>query len=211
MTMRTVFVTLASTAFLPQAMPAETVLSANVAGAVPEEARARNFKFDGKGVKVTAPNGATVEFWIRDLVPSGAAPEGPDVAFEKIPHGALIGVVRVTGKFNDRRGYAVPEGVYGLRYTLYPNEPNHYYVAPQRDFLVLTDLRLDADADRNLAFAEILKVSQKAASSNHPLCLGLSAVSGREPIDKLANEDWVLRVRVEGEEIGVIVFGRSEG
>lgn len=59
--------------------------------------------------------------------------------------------------------------------------------------------------------AEILGVSKKAASSSHPLCLGLSAVSGREPIDKLANDDWILRVRVEHEEIGVIVFGRSEG
>jgi hypothetical protein len=207
MSTKTGFIALAFLA-VAGAAPAATTPEVETAGPPPETVKAVCAGCAGNGIKLKGPNGVIVEFWIRDILPRGDKPEGPDVAFTKLPHGVMIGFIRVTGKFTDRRGYAVPEGVYGLRYTLYPNEPNHYYVAPQRDFLVLTSLDADRRIDENLSFNEIVGVSQKAARSSHPLCLGLSAVSGREKLDRQGDEDWVLRIRVEGEEIGVIVFGR---
>ncbi|NWF82335.1 MAG: hypothetical protein HXY18_00730 [Bryobacteraceae bacterium] len=103
MSKRTGFIAIAVFAACGAAQAATTP-EVETAGSLPEAVKARGVRCSDGGVKLKGPGGATVEIWVRDTLPNGEKPESPDVAFMKIPHGAMIGFIRVTGKFTDRRG-----------------------------------------------------------------------------------------------------------
>ncbi len=101
-----------------------------------------------QGTKIGG-NGTTIEVWFRTTAPSGAKSAEPDVTLTTFPQGALVGALRITGKYTDRRGTTIQPGVYTLRYSDYPVNGEHQGVAPQRDFLLMVPAANDSDPARD--------------------------------------------------------------
>jgi hypothetical protein len=178
------------------------------AGAPPAEASSFSSMLAKEGVKIAGPGGLTLELWFRDVLPSGSTAKEDNATLATIPHGALLGVLRVTGAYVDRRGQTIKPGLYTLRYSLYPPDGNHQGVSPQRDFLILGRLADDTDPKSTPAFDPLMDLSRKASGTPHPLCLSLwKGGSGDNKIAKEGEEDWVLSTKIGDTPVSIIVAG----
>jgi hypothetical protein len=167
-----------------------------------------------EGIKVTAASGAPAcELWFRTSAPTGGKSTEEGVVFPTIPHGALMGVIRFSGRGGaDRRGQNIKAGVYTLRYSQYPVNGDHQGVAPQRDFLVLSPIGEDKDPASTPKFEDLMNMSRKASGAPHPAVLSISKSGGGATELKHEGEnDWVLNVKVGDLPLAVIVIGRAEG
>ena len=146
-------------------------------GELPAEAGAFAAVMAKSGIKVTGPNGLTLEVWWRTTLPSGSTANEDNATLATIPHGSALGILRVSGPYVDRRGQTIKPGVYTLRYSLYPPDGNHQGVAPQRDFLILCRIADDKDPAATPAYDALMNMSFKASGTPHPLCLSIWTVS----------------------------------
>jgi hypothetical protein len=184
------------------------------AGAIPAEVPPAFGELMSKeGVKVVGANGAAAcELWFRSSAPGGGKSTEEGVVFPTIPHGALMGIIRYTGRGADRRGQSLKAGVYTLRYSQYPVNGDHQGVAPQRDFLILSPMAEDKDPSSTPKFEELMAMSRKASGTPHPAVLSISKSGGGATELKHEGEnDWVLSVKVGDLPLAVIVIGRAEG
>jgi hypothetical protein len=159
------------------------------------------------GIKVAGPNGITVEIWLRSDPPAGGKAED-NATIPGVAHGTLLGVMRTSGAYVDRRGQSIKPGVYTLRYSVYPVDGNHQGVAPQRDFLILGRMADDKDPKATPAFDALMDLSRKASGTPHPLCLSAwKGGSGDKAIGKEGENDWVLNAKIGGTPVAILLFG----
>jgi hypothetical protein len=164
------------------------------------------------GAKITGPNGAFCEIWLRTSVPSGSNSE-QNASFTHIAHGTLLGAIRFPGKGADRRGQAIPAGVYTLRLSFYPVDGAHQGVAPTRDFLLLTPAASDTDLSAAPAYDKLVDMSRKASGTRHPAILNAWKPDAAEASPELKQEgdDWVLYNKIGDVPIAIIVVGTHQG
>ncbi len=162
--------------------------------------------------RVVGPKGPWCEVWFRKSIPIGPKPADMAVSFA-IPQGTLIGILQFPSPAADRRGQAIPAGIYTLRYSDYPVDGAHQGVAPQRDFALLTPIADDPDPNAAPAFAALVKMSTRASGTPHPAVLSLEtpADSSYPSVTKEGDHDWVLNVKVADLPISIIVAGKYEG
>jgi len=137
-----------------------------------------------KGYRVLQADGRVVcEIWFRAAVPLQAGKTAePDVVYAGLEESTFLGVIIFPQPTTDYRGQAIKPGAYTLRYALYPADGNHMGIAPNRDFLLLVPADLDQDAAARYSFEELVKLSAKAAGTNHPAGLSLRSAEGYKTI-----------------------------
>lgn len=163
-----------------------------------------------QGTKITG-SGTTIEVWFRAKAPAGAQSAEPDVTLTAIPQGALVGALRITGKYTDRRGTTILPGVYTLRYSDYPVNGEHQGVAPQRDFLLMVPAANDSDPGATPGFDALVAMSKKASGTPHPAVLSCyKSDSGDKPgLAKAGENDWVLTGKMGDTMISLTVVGTA--
>jgi hypothetical protein len=162
------------------------------------------------GTKVSG-NGITAELWLCSAAPSGPKSSEADVTLPNIPQGALVGALRVDGKFTDRRGQGIKPGSYTLRYSNYPVTGDHQGVAPQRDFLLLVPASADSDAAATPAFQALVGMSKKASGTPHAAVLSFwkADSDAKAGLSQSGETDWVLTTKLGDTTVSVILFGTA--
>ncbi len=163
-----------------------------------------------QGTRVSG-NGIVVELWLRSTEPNGPASTEQDVTLPNIPQGALVGALRVTGNYSDRRGQTIKPGVYTLRYSNYPVNGDHQGVAPQRDFLLLVPAAADSDPSSTPNFDALVAMSKKASGTPHPAVLSCwKADDGTKAgLAKSGDSDWAVNAPLGKDMISLIVVGTA--
>jgi hypothetical protein len=165
-----------------------------------------------QGVKILGVGGSVYcEVWFRTQAPSG--PKSTDDAVTlSIPQGTLLGVIRLAGPAQDRRGQSLKAGTYTLRYSQYPVNGDHQGVAPQRDFALLVRTSDDADPSATPGFDALVALSAKASGTPHPAVLSLwNSTSDKFPnFSKQGDRDWVLDTKFGDLPISIILVGKAE-
>ena len=166
------------------------------------------------GVKILNGDKTVVEVWFRNSLPSGPKTTEDAVTLATVPHGALLGAMRVTGPYSDRRGNPVKPGVYTLRFSYYPPNGDHQGVAPQRDFALIVRAADDKDANSTPDFKTLVDMSEKALGRPHP---GIFSIHRVDPADfkqglaQAGETDWVLQQKIGDTPIAIILVGKAEG
>jgi hypothetical protein len=163
------------------------------------------------GAKISGPNGALCEVWLRSSTPTGPPNNEKDVTLTNLPHGALLGVIKYEAQAQDRRGQTVKPGLYTLRFSYYPVNGAHQGVAPQRDFALLTPIASDADPNALPAFDQLVAMSKKASGTSHPCVLSIwKADTDFKPgLDK-EGDDWVLQAKLGDTPLAIILVGVAQ-
>lgn len=163
------------------------------------------------GIKVT--NGAKVvsELWFRTNLPTGPKSNEDAVTLNTVPHGALLGAIRLPDRGADRRGQTLKPGVYTLRFSYHPQNGDHQGVEPQRDFLVLTPAADDKDPNATPAFDPLMEQSRKASGTPHPAVLSFWKADGdgKSAIAEGGEGEWVLQTKIGDQAVSVIVVGKN--
>ncbi|HUS05851.1 MAG TPA: hypothetical protein VMZ52_06135 [Bryobacteraceae bacterium] len=165
------------------------------------------------GIKVMDGKKMVCELWFRSTAPSGPKSAEDNVSLPTIPQGALLGVIRFTEKFSDRRGQSIAPGTYTLRYSMFPQNGDHQGVAPQRDFLLLTPVAEDKDPAATPKFDALVAMSRKASGTPHPAVLSFWKQESdfKAGIAQQGEHDWVLQTKLGDLPVAVIVVGKAEG
>jgi hypothetical protein len=168
--------------------------------------------FQRPGFRVVGPAAPWCEIWFRNSIVPGAKPTDTAITLA-IPQGTLIGILRFPAQGLDRRGQAIPAGVYTLRYSNDPVDGAHQGVAPQRDFALLTPIASDADPHSAPGFDALVQMSEKAAGTPHPAVLSLETPADAKfpALTKEGDHDWVLNVKLGDLPLAIIVAGKYEG
>ncbi len=165
------------------------------------------------GLRILEGDKPVVEVWFRTTMPSGPATGEQAVSLTTVPHGTLLGAMRVVGRYADRRGNPVKPGVYTLRYSLFPQNGEHQGVAPQRDFLVIALASEDKDLNATPDFKTLMAWSEKAAGRPHPGVFSMwKADSDFAPgFSKFSETDWVYQTKIGDTPVAIILIGKAEG
>lgn len=171
----------------------------------------------GDALHVSGANGALCEIWLRKSVPAAASPDTSlGVNFGQIAQGALVGAIKFEAAATDYRGQPMKPGVYTLRYMLQPVDGNHQGVSPYRDYLLAVPASLDSST-ADLAVADLLKLSRKAAGTGHPSVWSLvPADSAPATLPAIAHQDdgdlWIAYFRAPlatPAKMGLVVVGHA--
>jgi hypothetical protein len=176
------------------------------------DAYAAHLKKDA-GHKVMDGAGKVIaEVWMRSSAPAGPASAEQNVSLPTVPQGALLGVIHVPNRYEDRRGQTVKPGVYTMRYSIFPANGDHQGVAPQRDFILLTPIAGDADPAANPNFDALVEMSRKASGTPHPCVFSIwKADVSQAELVKDGDHDWVLHTKLGDVGLAIILVGRGEG
>lgn len=203
---------LATIAFAADAEPALEAAEALPPG-LPDSLRAALAQ---PGHRVTKDGKVLAELWLRSGPPPlGGANEGAlAVEFGALASSALVGVVRFPQAWIDYRDTELPPGVYTMRYWVQPADGDHMGVSQYRDFLLLSPVADDADADADFEQEPLLELSQKASGRVHPAVIALFPVY-EEPAGGAAlvrNDLDQLMLAVEGADrtYGFVLEGHGE-
>jgi hypothetical protein len=182
------------------------------AGAPPSDlAPAVSGALEPNGTKISKSDGtAVMEIWVRKAAPSGPKNSGDSIALPTIPVGSLLGVIKLEGKGEDRRGQSLKAGVYTFRYVLMPSNGDHLGAAPQRDFAALIPASDDKDPSSTPDLEATVKMSTKASGTAHPAVLSMSSGSGNLGFTKEADHDWTLNTKLGDLPVAIILLGRAE-
>jgi hypothetical protein len=163
------------------------------------------------GIRVLDGKTVVAELWFRTNLPSGPKTTEDAVTLATVPHGALLGAIRLPERGADRRGQTLKPGLYTLRFSYHPQNGDHQGVEPQRDFLVLSPAADDKDPNANLGFNALMELSRKASSTPHPAVLSFwKAEAGATPgIAAGADGEWVLQTKIGDQPVSVIVVGKN--
>lgn len=164
------------------------------------------------GIRVKDGAKTVMEIWFRGSMPGGQGNGQNNVTLPEIPHGALMGVVRFPEKYSDRRGQTIKPGVYTMRFSFYPENGDHQGAAPQRDFLVLSQITEDKDVAALPAFEALMEMSRKASGTPHPLVLSMwkqDAGAFKPGISPEGESDQALQAKIGETAIGLIVAGTA--
>ncbi len=153
-----------------------------------------------QALRVSGPQGAMCEIWLRKAVPVIATPSRElGVAYGQLGDGTLVGAIRFAAAAKDYRQQEIKPGVYTLRYALQPVDGNHQGVSPYRDYLLLAPAAADASV-APLSDKDMYAMSRKASGAGHPSVWSLVSADSAPPalpgIAHLTDGDlWVLYFR----------------
>ncbi|MGH9822131.1 MAG: hypothetical protein ACREDR_02570 [Blastocatellia bacterium] len=174
---------------------------------------------EATGYKVSLGNGTEVcQIWFRKALAEHPQTDDQGAFFTQLGASSLIGVIRFPGKTTDYRGQVIQAGAYTLRYALNPADGNHLGIAQGRDFLLMSPVAADKDADAQFKFEDLVKMSAQSAGTKHPAGLSLNTAEGQKTFPAALEDDsdhTVLAVKLKtasGKEIPVelIVRGRAQ-
>ena len=166
---------------------------------------------DPAGTKISKADGSAVlEVWFRKTAPSGPKNSADAIALPTIPMGALLGVIKLEAKGEDRRGQQLKPGVYTLRYVLMPTNGDHLGAAPQRDFVALVPAADDGEPNSTPDLDTVVKMSTKASGTAHPAVLSITSGSGTAGFTKEGDHDWTLNTKIGDVPVAIILLGRVE-
>ena len=84
--------------------------------------------------------------------------------------------------------------------------------------MLLSPVVADTEIDRNLGFADMVKLSRLASGTPHPAFLVMSPVSEGQSLPSVVQDDqghWNLQLKIQGEGgelmIGITLVGKWEG
>jgi hypothetical protein len=169
-----------------------------------------------KGMRLIHQDGKTIaDLWLRKEIPASAA-LADGATFSQIKEGALIGVITFPEKTHDYRDQTVKAGTYVLRYAMSMQDGAHLGVSPTRDFFVLTLPNEDTDP-KDLAAAEVIKLSRNASGAGHPAPLALAfPTTDEKAMPKLVGGEHAtitldLKLKLTSGElaVGFIVVGKT--
>ena len=166
------------------------------------------------GVKITGAGGKVLcEIWLRQTMPSGTKLAEDSLSIPTIPHGSLLGAIRFPSQHADRRGQGVKPGLYTMRFSFFPQNGDHQGVAPQRDFLILSQSAEDNDGAANPVFDALMTMSRKASGTPHPLVFSMwkDEADAKPGFEKQGENDWVLHVKIGDAPVSIILVGKAEG
>ena len=196
----------------PQAYKAETVGECTAADLDPAVKSA----LQPEGVRVTGPDGALCEVWLRKAVPQKSA--GSE--YTTLANSTFAGVIVYSQKGGDYRGQAIKPGTYLLRYQSLPQDGNHMGVAPTKHFFLLSPAVEDKDPAAMPDYKTLVALSRKASGTNHPATLWLTKPSGDgKPVRSLDEGHWAVEIKTKGQPAGgaetdlpvaIVVIGKSE-
>ncbi|HXF04141.1 MAG TPA: hypothetical protein VNM72_01845 [Blastocatellia bacterium] len=136
---------------------------------------------DERGYRIRLADGSVYcDIWFRREVPVQAKADIPGTLYTEWAESTLIGVISFAQATNDFRGQAIKSGIYTLRYALHPADGNHMGISPYRDFLLLVPVADDRDASAKIPFEQLVKMSARAAGTNHPASLSLTSAEGQK-------------------------------
>jgi len=167
------------------------------------------------GYRVSLGSDLFCEVWFRATIPTGKT-DATGAVYTTLPEGGLIGVIRFPKATNDFRGQSVAAGLYTLRYEVHPTDGNHMGISPIRDFLLLVPVAADTNPDAPIKFEELVKLSAKAAGTNHPAALSMATPgAGAAPsvtTDEHNHTVFAAKVKTAAGEtpIAFIVKGQAE-
>ncbi len=132
-----------------------------------------------QGYRIRLEEGAVYcDIWLHRSVPTQPKADIPGAIYTEWSESTLIGVISFARATNDFRGQAIRAGIYTLRYALHPADGNHMGISPYRDFLLLIPVADDRDAAARIPFDQLVKMSARAAGTNHPAALSLLSAEG---------------------------------
>jgi hypothetical protein len=144
-----------------KAEPANIPVPQELAGPVRAE-------ISSDAIRVTGPDGAFCEIWLRTNIPPAAnMNRDTGVIFGQIAEGTLIGAIHFEGNAADFHNQSIRPGIYTLRYQVQPVDASHTGVSPFRDFLLLVPAGVDL-TPAPLAGNDLLDASKKASGTQHP-------------------------------------------
>lgn len=179
--------------------PAE--LSDTVKSALPAE-----------GARIVNAKGETVmELWFATAsFPTVGEPE-MNATLGNVKHGVFAGVVRIGKGVQDRRGDGIKPGVFLLRLSFHPIDGSHQGIAPQRDFLILTNPATDKDISTAPSFKDLMTMAGEVSGTTHPRSLSCwkQEEDFKPGLHQEGERDWVLHTRIGGLPVVVIVVGQA--
>lgn len=168
-----------------------------------------------KGTKLMKGSKEIGEFWFRAALPPTSKSSEPNTTMKMLPHGALLGVVKFDMAHADRRGQQVKPGIYTMRFSYYPENGDHQGAAPQRDFMLLTPVKLDKDPNATPNFETLVDWSRKASGTPHPCVFSFwkeDAKGLKEPkLEMQGDHDFVLTNKIGDQPFSIILVGKAEG
>ncbi len=167
-----------------------------------------------QGLKITAPDGKVLaQVWLRATPPPSTTENEDTVTWTGVAHGAFIGLIHFPEKHADRRGQPIAPGVYTMRLSFFPVNGDHQGVAPQRDFLLLSNASEDTDPAATPKFNALVEASKKVSKTPHPAVLSMWKVESdfKAGFEKMGESDYVLQVKVGEQPIAIILIGKAEG
>jgi hypothetical protein len=192
-----------ATAVHREAVPAE--LAAEIAAALA-----------AGGTRMTV-GAATIDCWWVKAVAGGQGPSTASSAWQSVPEGALIGVMRSTAPLRDIRGRTIPPGTYTLRFGLQPANGDHLGVSPHREFLLVSPARVDTTVAPT-GHDRTVDLSRETINASHPSVLSLdppesSLAPGSIHRNDAGHEAVIVEVvRGEGTPLrfGIVLVGKIE-
>jgi hypothetical protein len=184
-------------AAMPEGVPS------SLAGAIAKE-----------GLKITGGDGKVLaEVWLRATPPPSTTVNEDTITWTGVAQGAFIGLIHFPAKHADRRGQSIAPGLYTMRLSFFPVNGDHQGVAPQRDFLLLSNAAEDTDPAATPNFNALVDASKKVSRTPHPAVLSMWKVESdfKPGFEKMGESDYVLQVKVAGQPIAIILIGRAEG
>jgi hypothetical protein len=174
-----------------------------------------------KGYRVTLADGkVAAELWPAKDVAAGSTAAGNDAdagaaLYPTLTVGVFAGVITLPNGGQDFRGQKIAAGTYTLRYCLLPSDGNHMGVAPNRDFFLLVPVDSDTAPATIIPYARLVKMSAKAAATNHPAAFQLAATGATSPgvaSDEQKHVIFTFELSVGGKKtpVGIIVVGTAE-
>jgi hypothetical protein len=218
-------VRLASLIFLLSLAPFAKVAAAGkveIIGAFTDATASESVRdaLEAQGYRITLADGSVLcDLWFRKAVPTRSAKSDvPGAIYNVLADSTLVGVVSIQKATTDFRGQAVKSGVYTLRYGLHPTDGNHMGISPYRDFLLLIPVAADQNVDSQFKFEELVKMSARAAGTNHPTPFSLVSAEGQSKFPAVFENDHgheVLAAKLKTQAgadmpIAVIVKGVAE-
>jgi hypothetical protein len=166
------------------------------------------------GTKIVKDGKPLAEIWFRKDAPASKPTTEGSLSMPGIPHGTLLGVMRLEQAYNDRRGQALKAGLYTMRYSYYPENGDHQGAAPQRDFLLLTFAAEDKDGAATPDFKTLTEGSKKVSGTPHPAVFSIWKEDPKffkeNSLEKSGEHDMVLQKKIGTIPVSMIIVGKVE-
>jgi len=162
-----------------------------------------------RAIQVVSGDKPLYELWLVKEVSPQSKPASPAKALEAVKQATLLGVVSVPAAKRDYRDDELAPGAYTMRFALQPQDGNHSGSAEFPYFAVLVPAKLDTKPDGIKDYKDLVKISAKETSTDHPVVMSLRPATSAEGDVKLtepAPEHKAVRVKVPAKGGDAIAF-----
>ena len=174
---------------------------------------------EAQGTRLVGSQGPICEVWLRKNLTLGQAEGGmADILYGQLAKGSVVGLIHLPNQGADFRGQTLKPGYYLLRYALVPQDGAHVGVYPYRDALVLSPPSADTDVEKNLEFADMVKLGCMVSGTPHPAFLVMAPVDDGQALPSVGKDESgfrSLQLEAHGQNgnlpIGITLVGKWEG